>query len=199
MSKIYALVVDRDITVYPLTPEEIVQRNAPYEDYFEVFYNQKPVYTPLTQYLEETPVVIANYVLVNYEVKLKTIEHLLGEIFEVAGAIVNNQPSIDISQVPSDLLKATVDLVKIRTQDLLDSFAKTRDYDDIKSVCSYKDSTVEKFRLEAVRAIYLRDTTWESLNNYLNNVISGNASAPLGWKDIVSNLPTLSWDTPDTY
>lgn len=143
--------------------------------------------------------VIANYVLVNYEVKLKTIEHLLGEIFEIAGTIVNGNPFIDISQVPPDLLTATVDLVKIRTQSLLDNFAKTRDYDDIKSVCSYKDSTVEKFRLEAVRAIYLRDTTWESLNNYLNNVISGNASVPLGWNDIVSNLPTLSWDTPDTY
>ena len=199
MEKVYALVQDREITLYPLTQDQINQRNNPYEDYFEVFYNQKPVYTPLTQYLEETPVVIANYVLVNYEVKLKTIEHLLGEIFEIAGTIVNGNPFIDISQVPPDLLTATVDLVKIRTQSLLDNFAKTRDYDDIKSVCSYKDSTVEKFRLEAVRAIYLRDTTWESLNNYLNNVISGNASVPLGWNDIVSNLPTLSWDTPDTY
>ena len=199
MEKVYALVQDREITLYPLTQDQINQRNSPYEDYFEVFYNQKPVYTPLTQYLEEIPVVIANYVLVNYEVKLKTIEHLLGEIFEVAGTIVNGNPFIDITQVPSDLLTATVDLVKIRTQSLLDNFAKTRDYDDIKSVCSYKDSTVEKFRLEAVRAIYLRDMTWGSLNNYLNNVLTGNTSAPLGWNDIVDNLPVLSWDTPDIY
>lgn len=199
MQKVYALVAEGNIALYPLPQDQINQRNIPYEDYFEVFYNQKPVYTPLTQYLEETPVVIANYVLVNYEVKLKTIEHLLGEVFEVAGTIVNGNPFIDISQVPSDLLAATVDLVKIRAQSLLDNFAKTRDYDDIKSVCSYKDSTVEKFRLEAVRAIYLRDTTWESLNNYLNNVISGTASAPLEWNDILVNLPTLSWDTPDTH
>ena len=199
MQKVYALVKDREILLYPLTQEQINERNAPYEDYFEVFYNQRPTYTALTQYLEETPVVIANYVLINYEVKLKTIEHLLGEIFEIAGTIVNGNPYIEISQVPGELLGATIDLVKIRTQSLLDNFAKTRDYDDIKSVCSYKDSTVEKFRKEATRAIYLRDMTWESLNNYLNNVISGNTSAPLGWVDIVANLPLLTWDTPDSF
>lgn len=77
MSKIYALVEDRQITVYPLTPEEIVQRNAPYEDYYEVFFNQKPVYKALTEYLDETPIVIYNYVLVNYEIKLKTFEVLI--------------------------------------------------------------------------------------------------------------------------
>ena len=103
MEKVYALVTEGNISLYPLTQDQINQRNSPYEDYYEVFYNQKPIHTPLTQYLEETPVVIANYVLVNYEVKLKTIEHLLGEIFEIAGTIVNGNPFIDISQVPSDL------------------------------------------------------------------------------------------------
>lgn len=71
MVKKYALVINNQIEIYPLTPGDIIERGKAYEDYYEVFYNQRPTYNELTEYLEEVPVVIADYVLVNYVVKLK--------------------------------------------------------------------------------------------------------------------------------
>ena len=194
MDKVFALVIDNVISIYPLTLQQIIERDAPYEDYFDVFFNQKPTYNHLTEYLVETPIVISNYVLVNYEVKLKTIEQLLQEVFAIAGTIVDGAPVVDITKTPQDLLYAVVDLVKIKTQALLDDFAKTRDYDDIKSVCSYNDSNIEKFRTEATRAIYLRDMTWAQLNAYLGNVINGTVPPPLSWDDVLIHLPVLTWE-----
>ncbi len=194
MDKVFALVIDNVISIYPLTLQQIIERDAPYEDYFDVFFNQKPTYNHPTEYLVETPIVISNYVLVNYEVKLKTIEQLLQEVFAIAGSIVDGSPVVDISKTPPELMYAVVDLVKIKTQALLDTFAKTRDYDDIKSVCSYSGSNTEKFRVEAARAIELRDNTWVQLNVYLSQVMTGAIQPPLSWDDIVVNLPTLTWE-----
>jgi hypothetical protein len=70
-----------------------------------------------------------------------------------------------------------------RIQTRLDDFARTRGYDDIATVCSYKDSTNAAWAAEAARAITLRDTTWAVFIQHENE----------DWPSIEAALPALSW------
>ena len=78
-------------------------------------------------------------------------------------------------------------------QSRLDALAQSRGYDNIVSVCSYKDSPNPKFKAEADRAILLRDTTWTKCYEILNDVVDGKREIPT-LDEILSELPELTWD-----
>lgn len=90
-------------------------------------------------------------------------------------------------------LKQFKDFLIRQTQELLDDFARTRNYDNILSLCSYNDSTVPKFQAEAMYGIKARDITWAKLYELLekNNIDSTLES--LSFADIVKDLPELVW------
>lgn len=79
------------------------------------------------------------------------------------------------------------------TQASLDDFAKTRNYDSILSACTYATSVVSKFSKEGQHCVNMRDQTWETLYNILDEVKNGTRPMPTSFADIEAELPVLQW------
>jgi hypothetical protein len=79
------------------------------------------------------------------------------------------------------------------TQQRLDSFAQTRNYDGILSACTYATSTVEKFATEGQYCVGARDATWAKLYELLAEIEAGDRPVPSGYADIENELPVLAW------
>ena len=79
------------------------------------------------------------------------------------------------------------------TQQRLDSFARTRNYDGILSACTYATSNVPKFAAEGQAAVNFRDATWAALYQILEEVQAGQRETPTGFSDIEPLLPPLEW------
>jgi len=81
-------------------------------------------------------------------------------------------------------------------EDMLDNFARTREYKDIESVCSYYNSTNEKFRNEAIYCSTIRDEIYtkcyELMNTYIPKIKNGEIEIPT-WEEIKALLPELKW------
>lgn len=79
------------------------------------------------------------------------------------------------------------------TQQRLDIFAKTRNYDGILSLATYATSTNLKFQAEGQYGVEARDATWAKLYEILAEVEAGMRPMPVGFKDIEPELPILQW------
>lgn len=79
------------------------------------------------------------------------------------------------------------------TQQRLDSFARTRNYDGILSACTYATSNIPKFAAEGQTAVNLRDATWAALYQILEEVQADQRETPSVFSDIEPLLPPLEW------
>lgn len=79
------------------------------------------------------------------------------------------------------------------TQQRLDDFARTRNYDGILSACTYATSAVPKFAAEGQYAVQARDSTWAALYSFLADVQAGTQPVPSGFEDVEPLLPPLAW------
>ena len=79
------------------------------------------------------------------------------------------------------------------TQQRLDDFARTRNYDGILSACTYATSAVPKFAAEGQYAVQARDATWAALYQFMADAQTGAQPVPTGFADIEPDLPTLEW------
>lgn len=79
------------------------------------------------------------------------------------------------------------------TQERLDAFARTRNYDGILSACTYASSTVPKFAAEGQYCVNARDNTWATLYTLMADVQAGNWAMPTSFDDVEPLLPTLEW------
>lgn len=83
--------------------------------------------------------------------------------------------------------------IVIDVQRHLDEFAWTRGYDNILSAATYVASTVPRFQAEGQYAVEARDNTWAKLYDILAEVEAGTRPMPLGFGDVVADLPALAW------
>lgn len=79
------------------------------------------------------------------------------------------------------------------TQQRLDAFARTRNYDGILSACTYATSSVPKFASEGQYAVNARDATWAALYQIMAEVQQGTRPMPSGFADIEADLPAMEW------
>lgn len=98
---------------------------------------------------------------------------------------------------PQPVDAETVEQVQARitqqVQQRLDDFAKTRNYDNCLSACSYVASTNAKFKNEALYCIESRDQTWIKCAEILNDALAGNRPMPNDISDFENELPALTW------
>ncbi len=80
-----------------------------------------------------------------------------------------------------------------QTQQRLDDFARTRNYDGILSACTYATSAVPKFAAEGQYAVQARDATWAALYQFMADVQAGTQPVPTGFEDVEPLLPPLAW------
>ena len=107
------------------------------------------------------------------------------KLVEQETGIMQEPPKLDINMV--------IDGINRVTQRKLDLFARTRGYDSILSATSYANSKVEQFRTDALRAIELRDETWQKLYEITEKIRSGEREVPRTYDEIESELPVLEW------
>jgi hypothetical protein len=79
------------------------------------------------------------------------------------------------------------------TQQRLDDFAKTRNYDGILSACTYAADPSPKFSAEGQYCIDARGATWTKLYEILAEVEAETRPMPTGYAEIESELPQLVW------
>lgn len=95
-------------------------------------------------------------------------------------------------EVQADTAKLQMSIVAA-TQQRLDDFARTRNYDGILSACTYATSVVLKFKTEGQYGVTARDSTWAKLYEMLAEVEAGTRPVPSGYTDIEQDLPALTW------
>ena len=84
-------------------------------------------------------------------------------------------------------------MIVTATQQRLDDFAKTRNYDGILSACTYAPSLIDRFRTDGVYCVGARDNTWAALYAFMADVQAGTKPMPTSFADVEPLLPVLSW------
>lgn len=98
--------------------------------------------------------------------------------------------------LPEPSIEERTEHLRAAIQNHLDTFVQTRNYDDIKSACTYAMSSVEKFRIEGQYAVDMRDATWSKAYELLAEYLAGIAAGTMGFptaEEILSQLPALEW------
>ena len=90
-------------------------------------------------------------------------------------------------------LQGLQDDIASQTQQRLDSFARTRNYESILSLCTYATSTNPKFKVEGQYGVEVRDATWAKLYSILTQVEASSRPVPAGYAEIEPELPVLAW------
>ena len=80
-----------------------------------------------------------------------------------------------------------------QTQYILDSFAKTRGYDDIKSASTYAGCSIQKYNTEGTYARDIRAQVWDTLYTLLDKINKGEEPFPKNIGEVINRLPTLTW------
>ena len=198
---IFARIEDGQVVQYPMTYDDINERNTPNDLYYQCFFSDDdaPLTPSLSEYITEKLTIIGTSVYVNKILVKKTITDMFTYLHDIA-AVTNEEGvvSIDRAKVSTDVYLAFEDAVKTEVQKKLDDFAREKGYDDLRSACTYTNSSIEVYRTEGIRASELRDLTWYTLYVYFNDVITGIRDLPVSWNDIAQNLPELTWTVPVT-
>ena len=107
------------------------------------------------------------------------------------------QEWLNAGNTPQPVDAETVEQAQARitqqVQQRLDDFAKTRNYDNCLSACSYAASTNDKFKNEALYCVESRDQTWLKCAEILNDALAGNRPMPDDISDFENELPALTW------
>jgi len=74
----------------------------------------------------------------------------------------------------------------------LDDFARTRNYDDILSACTYATSIAPKFKAEGQYCVEARDATWAKCYEVLAAVEAGSRPMPTV-DELLAEMPVLTW------
>ena len=193
--RIYALVEDNHIVAYPLTVTDINARATPTESYYPCFFGSNRPTPSLTHKVVVEPIVIGPAVFVQESLAVKTIEELFADLHAIATSYDEaGQPYLDRAKIEPAMYTAFLEIVRIEVQARMDAFAKTRGYDDMKSLCNYGTSTDPIYQAEAARGIYLRDTIWRELFIYFEGIVDGTQPIPSAWTDIEAHYPALTWE-----
>ena len=83
--------------------------------------------------------------------------------------------------------------IQVAVQNLLDSKAREKLYDDAFAICSYANSTDETFHLEANQFIAWRDQCWRKCFEIIGLFNNGDIPMPTVG-EVLRQLPTLDWE-----
>ena len=158
----------------------------PPEGYEIVFPAPAPTCDPVTQIAREITPVLTNKG--HYEQAWEIVEKY------------DNQEDKDaaIAADQAAKLNSLITSITTATQQRLDAFARTRNYDGILSACTYATSTVPKFKAEGQYGVEARDATWSKLYEMLAEVEAGTRPMPAGFSDVEPELPVLAWPDQPT-
>lgn len=193
--------INTETNQYPVTEAQIRAENPntsfpkPFkspEKYVLVFPTPKPTFDTVIQYARE---VEPEYTDKNvWEQRWEVVSRFV-EYTDADGVLHTVQEQEEAAILADQQEKAIrlKETVITSTQERLDDFAKTRNYDGILSACTYATSTVQKFQQEGQYCVEARDATWNKLYEILAEVEAGTRPLPESYTDIEPELPVLEW------
>lgn len=182
---------------YPITETEIRMANpntsfpaafSPTAEYALVFPYPVPLHDPVIQTVREIAPVLTSKG--HWEQRWEVVPRF-SEYTDANG--VTHTVAEQEAAALAEKLKLIQDSIVEQTQNRLDAFARTRNYDGILSAATYATSTVPKFQAEGQYAVEARDSTWAKLYEILAEVEAGTRPAPTGYADVEPELPILTW------
>lgn len=99
----------------------------------------------------------------------------------------------NIEEPHQDTPEEIINIITCKIQDLLDATAQQRNYDNGVSLASYANSTIDKFREEALSFIAWRDNVWNTCYHYLDLFNKGEWTFT-SIDDFLAILPTFNWE-----
>ena len=189
---VFARVSGGVILEFPVTQEMIRNRNAPLNMFARVQYTNNPDVGPYQKHRTEVRVE-AKVVYATVVVEDLSLDELLTKLLNDAHAVDRTVNRAVLQNVPVEAIYKVSSLTEREAMVRLNALAKSRRYDGIDSAPAFKDSHIEKFRLEAERMIFLRSQVFADLETYEQKVISGNLPVPLSTEEIFSHLEKIEW------
>lgn len=150
---------------------------TPPDGYAWVFPAPPPSYDPITHLVRE----------IAPELTSKGTWEQRWEVVALPDEVVTTNQAARAEQIKANVIAAT--------QARLDTFARTRNYDDIKSASDYAGCSVPKFSVEGTYCRDARAETWAKLYEMLAEVQAGTRPMPAGFADVEPELPALVWPT----
>lgn len=95
-------------------------------------------------------------------------------------------------QITPELIQLQNDIIQ-QVQNRLDQFARTRNYENMLSVCTYINDPNPNFAFDADYCFRKRSETWTKIYSILDDVLSGKRPIPTSYYDIEHELPVLNW------
>lgn len=151
------------------------------DGYAVVFTAPAPACDPVLQYTRETAPVLT--VKGTWEQQWEVVDRYATQ--DEADAAVAADTASKVQALQTSIVTAT--------QARLDSFAQTRNYDNILSACTYAASSVSKFQVEGQTCVDARDATWSTLYDLMLEVQDGTRPMPDSYADVEPLLPALAW------
>jgi hypothetical protein len=129
-----------------------------------------------------------------YTARAGEVDAAFGDIYAKArageyGEIAPYVPPEDVPPTPQQIIAR----LTLAIQKRLDDFAKTRNYDNILSACTYATSSVPKFAAEGQYCVDARDATWAAAYALMDEVLAGQRPIPESIADLEPGLPVLAW------
>lgn len=87
----------------------------------------------------------------------------------------------------------TAEEYKAKTQERLDAFAKTRDYESMERAITYVGDPFPRFDSDGCYCKQARSDTWSYLFTELGKVKAGLRTLPDTWEELEAELPNLEW------
>lgn len=103
-------------------------------------------------------------------------------------------PNTQILQVWKEwTAEEKIPAIQDNVQQLLDSTAAERNYDNIFTALTYLESKNPKFAAEAAALRDWRDEMWTKCYEYLAKVEAGEIVIPDNWEAVKAELPSFDW------
>lgn len=195
MAKVYASVKDGKVTEYPITEVNIRNRKETIDKYTECIIDEKPTPVPF-YFIKETAELYKGKVYVSFKLVAFNLDNLINyahlTLMRKNQSWRKNQ-TIDFKDVDSVLMERIKKVAESEVQEKLDDFAKKRGFDNINTLCTYKNSTIEAWVINAERGITIRDQSWVALYEYFSLMEGGVNPFPATGADIFKVLPEMTW------
>lgn len=183
---IFARVEGNRVIEYPITIAEIKARRMPFNYFRQVAFEDR-VNAPDFHRVVEAIRLERDTPVVSYSVEPLTIQEILDKLWE-------GKETLSPAEVPPQAVSTLFSLASGIITKRLDDFAKTKDYDNIVSLCSYVDDPDPVLDKEGRRGRFLRSQAWGSLRDYQNKVLAGSLPIPRSEKELLSCVIEFTWE-----
>lgn len=188
----YAKIKDGVIVDYSLSQIEIKDKGGSVTDYTLVEFKPLPEIPEFHKAINEVNI-YGKKVVNEWKIVEKTLDEFLYSLYNPGVLGFHQKEEIFSDDIPEKYLHHLSFLMKKYISDKLDVFSKIKSYDDMQSLSSYSNSTIPKFREEALYAIQLRDSCLAVVSEYLDKIYQGTIPIPVDTTELDEKLPELIW------